>query len=487
MKKQKVREKFIVNVDSLDQEGRGIARREGKVLFIEGALPGEEVEFERIRNKPAFEIGVATRILKESSLRVKPGCPYFGMSDGSCGGCAMQHLEPRAQVAVKQKVLLDSLKHIGRVKPLRILPPIFGPEWHYRHRARLSVKNVLKKNTILVGFHEKRSSFIADMKSCKILPQKVSDLLVPLRELISSLTIRQKLPQIEVAVAGDHTALVLRILEHPTPEDEVKLRDFQNKYSVEFWYQPKGPDTVYPLDPENLNNLKLCHSETGVTVVFKPTDFTQVNHALNDVMITRALRLLKLKSTDKVADFFCGLGNFTLPIAVKSARVFGIEGSEQLVKRAEAGAAANGLSERASFRARNLFTWTMEDWVALWKELGGIDKVLIDPPREGAQALCTSLAETDVRPERIVYVSCNPATLARDSNILVNEGGWVLKAAGVMNMFPHTGHVESIALFEKGSAEELELCKVKKEDKKNGQEQIAGASEQAEEADHLSN
>lgn len=465
MKKQKVRDKFIVTVDSLDQEGRGVSRREGKVVFIEGALPGEEVEYERIRNKQAFESGIATQIFKESSLRVAPRCPYFGMADGSCGGCAMQHLEPRAQVAVKQKVLMDSLKHIGRVKPLRILPPIFGPEWHYRHRARLSVKDVLKKNTVLVGFHEKRSSFIADMKSCKILPKKVSDLLVPLRDLISSLKLRQKIPQIEIAVAGEHTALVLRVLETPSQEDETKLRDFQRQYGVEFWYQPKGPDTVFPMDPENLNNLKLVHSETGVTTVFKPTDFTQVNHALNDVMITRALRLLKLRTTDKVADFFCGLGNFTLPIATKSAKVFGIEGSEQLVKRAEASAVANGLADKASFRERNLFTWTLEDWTALWKEMGGIDKVLIDPPRDGAQALCTSLAETSERPERIVYVSCSPATLARDCNILVNEGDWVLKAAGIMNMFPHTGHVESIALFEQGSSEELELCKIKKAEK----------------------
>ncbi len=462
MKKQKVRDKFTVTVDSLDQEGRGVCRRDGKVVFIEGALPGEEVEYERIRNKPSFESGVATQIFSESSLRVNPGCPYFGMEDGSCGGCAMQHLEPRAQVAVKQKVLMDSLKHIGRVKPLRVLPPIFGPEWHYRHRARLSVKDVLKKNTVLVGFHEKRSSFIADMQSCKILPKKVSELLVPLRNLISSLKLRQKIPQIEVAVAGEHTALVLRVLEAPTAEDEVKLRDFQERYGVEFWYQPKGPDTVFPMDPENLNNLKLRHSETGVTVVFKPTDFTQVNHALNDVMVTRALRMLKLKPTDKVADFFCGLGNFTLPIACRSAKVFGIEGSEQLVKRAEAGAEANGLADKASFRERNLFTWTLEDWTALWKEMGGVDKVLIDPPRDGAQALCTSLAQTTERPERIVYVSCSPATLARDCNILVNEGGWILKAAGVMNMFPHTAHVESIALFERGSPEELELCKIGK-------------------------
>lgn len=460
MKKQKIREKFIVRVDSLDQEGRGVSRKEGKVVFIEGALPGELVEYERIRNKPAFETGVVTQIFEESSLREKPHCPYFGMSDGSCGGCAMQHLEPRAQVAVKQKVLMDVLKHIGRVKPLRVLPPIFGPAWHYRHRARLSVKDVVKKNSVLVGFHEKRSRYIADMKSCSILPVKVSNLLVPLRDLIGSLSIRRTMPQIEVAVAGKHTGLVLRILEKPTEEDEKLLREFQKTYDVEFWYQPKGPDTVYPLDPENLNNLKLHHSETGVTVVFKPTDFTQVNHQLNDVMITRALRLLGLKSSDHVADFFCGLGNFTLPIATLADKVYGIEGSDQLVERAFAGAKANGLEQKTEFRARNLFTWTLSDWAALWMEMGGISKVLIDPPREGAQELCNSLAQTEDRPERIVYVSCNPATLARDANILVNQGGWILESAGVMNMFPHTAHVESIAVFRCGKKEELEQCKL---------------------------
>lgn len=467
MKPKKQREKFRVTIESLDQEGRGVAHRDGKVVFIEGGLPGEFVEYERYRNKESFEMGLTTDIFTESSLRVTPKCKYFGVKDGSCGGCAMQHLEAQSQVAMKQKTLMDGLWHIGRVRPERILPPIYGSPWKYRQRARLSVRDVAKKNDVLVGFHEKRSSFIADMKSCEILPQAVSDLLVPLRALICSMDLRKKIPQIEVAATYDRIALVFRILEPLTAGDKDKLHAFQDKYHVDVWLQPKGPETVYPMDPENIDKLQLRHSETGVSIAFKPTDFTQVNHAINECMVSRALRLLKLEQTDKVADFFCGLGNFTLPIAKRTRQVWGIEGSEQLVERAKAGAVANGVGDRASFTARNLFTWTEEDWDKLWGDMDGIDKVLIDPPREGAMALCESLAKTDKRPSILVYVSCNPATLARDCNILCNQGGWKLKAAGVMNMFPHTAHVESIAWFEPGERPE----------------QVEAAEEQAETAE----
>ena len=447
MRNKKVRDKFRVTVETLDQEGRGVAHREGKAVFIEGALPGEKVEYERYRNKESFEMGLVTEIFTESSLRVIPECPYVGAEDGSCGGCAMQHLEAHAQVAMKQKSLMDALWHIGHVRPERIFPPIYGLTWHYRHRARLSVKDVAKKNDVLIGFHEKRSSFIADMKSCKILPQKVSDLLLPLRALIGSLVLRKKIPQIEVAATFDRIALVFRILEPLCATDEDKLRQFQKDYGVDVWLQPKGPDTVYPLDAENIDALKLRHAETGVSVTFKPTDFTQVNHALNECMVSRALRLLKLEKTDRVADFFCGLGNFTLPIAKRCGRVWGIEGNDQLVERAKKGAIENNIEDRVEFTARNLFDWKLEDWHKLWDDMGGIDKVLIDPPREGAMALCESLAQTTQKPKVLVYVSCNPATLARDCNILCNQGDWRLEAAGVMNMFPHTAHVESIALF----------------------------------------
>lgn len=362
----------------------------------------------------------------------------------------MQHLEPRAQVAVKQKVLIDCLWHIGRVKPKILLPPIYGPTWHYRHRARLSVKDVPKKGDVLVGFHERHSSFICDMSSCEILPIKVSNMLPLLRDLVASLSIRKSLPQIELAVTEDCVALVLRVLEPPSEEDLDKLHKFQKDHGVVFWLQPKGPDSIYPMDADKHDALKLRHKATGIQITFKPTDFTQVNHQLNETMVSRALRLLKLERGEKVADFFCGLGNFTLPIATRVKSVIGIEGSDALVERAKQAAEENSLGEKTSFVCRNLFDWSLNDWEQLYKDFDGIDKVLIDPPREGAMALCKSLAETDNRPKLLVYVSCNPATLARDSNILVNEGGWDLLRAGVMNMFPHTAHVESIAVFVPG-------------------------------------
>lgn len=450
-KPKRQREKFVIDVDSLDQEGRGVGRREGKVVFIEGALPEEQIECECYRSKDTFELGICTEIYKESPLRVKPECSYFGVKDGSCGGCALQHLEAHAQVAMKQKVLLDALWHIGKVKPQSLLSPIYGPTWGYRHRGRLSVKDVAKKAEALIGFHEKRSSFICDMKSCKILPDSVSNLLVPLRQLVGSLSLRKKIPQIEFAVTEDCVALVFRILEPLTAEDEKKLRDFQENTGAVIWLQTKGPETVHPMDPENWDCLKLRHHQDNVTITFRPIDFTQVNHEVNEVMVSRALEKLVLTGTEKVVDFFCGLGNFTLPIARHAAVVHGIEGSQGLVDRATVAAKDNGLSEKVAFSARNLFDWSVKDWETIYSEMQGIDRILIDPPREGAMALCESLAATENRPERIVYVSCNPSTLARDAGILVNKGGWSLVSCGVMNMFPHTSHVESLAVFVKKS------------------------------------
>lgn len=450
-RKEKTPDYFTVEVLRLDQDGRGVAHNEGKVAFIEGALPGELVTYERLRNKPSFETGRVVAVLRESSQRVKPQCPHFGHGPGSCGGCAMQHLEPRAQVAYKERVLLDALWHIGKVKPEQILTPIYGPTWHYRHRARLTVRDVPKKGGMLVGFHEKSSSYVVDMKECHILTKNVADMLMPLRDLVASLTIRQRMPQIEVAVGGDgHTALVFRTLEEPSAEDVRKLLQFGERYHCAIWFQPKGPDSAYPVLAENANKLKLDLSEFGVHIHFKPTDFTQVNHELNEVMVNRAVTLLGVEPEDNVADFFCGLGNFTLPLATQAAHVTGIEGSDGLVARAKQGAMDNGLAEKTDFVARNLFTWCEEDWQKLWQKLGGIDRVLIDPPREGALALARVLAATDLRPKRVVYVSCNPATLARDCAVLFHEGGWHIKAAGIMNMFPHTGHVESIAVLEPG-------------------------------------
>lgn len=430
----------FVTVESLDFEGRGVAHVEGKTIFIHGALPYEEVTFSSFRKKPNFENADVVEIRRESFLRTTPACPHYGV----CGGCAMQHLEPAAQVAAKQRVLEDNLKHIGKVQAEAMLPPIYGPTWGYRHRARLSVKNVIKKGGVLVGFHEKRSSFIADMQSCKVLPPDISALLMPLRGLVESLSIHSNLPQIELAVGAHVTALVLRIMEPLTSADEQKLKDFADQYRVQFWLQTKGPETAkafYPLDaPELTYELP----EFNVSMPYKPTEFTQVNSAINQVMVGRALRMLDPQPGENIADMFCGLGNFTLPIARSGATVLGVEGSQALVDRARENAVKNGLDHLTRYAVSNLFEVTTEQ-IQAW---GQFDKMLIDPPRDGALALVTNLPENG--PKRIVYVSCSPSTLARDAGVLVNEKGYRMLSAGVINMFPHTGHVESIALFERG-------------------------------------
>jgi 23S rRNA (uracil1939-C5)-methyltransferase len=444
-----VRQEFDAEIESLDLEGRGVAHREGKVVFIEGALPGELVRYERVRNKPSFETGRTLAVERESWMRVTPRCPHFGLHAGACGGCAMQHLDARAQVAVKQRALEDALWHIGRLRAAQWLAPIHGPDWGYRHRARLTVRDVAKKGGVLVGFHERGSSYVADMDSCAILPPAVSALLVPLRRLVEGLSIRQRLPQIELAVGADaRTALVFRVLEAPTESDLAVLRAFGTAHRVDVWLQPKGPDTATPLDPAAATALRLPLPQFGVSLAFRPTDFTQVNHRINQVLVSRALQLLEVRAGEGVADFFCGLGNFTLPLARRAAWVTGLEGSEPLLARAREAAAAHGMAERTEFLARNLFDWTLADWEALWARRGRVDRVLVDPPREGALEVARALAASAHRPRRLVYVSCNPATLARDCAVLVHEGGWRLQAAGVVNMFPHTAHVESMAVLE---------------------------------------
>ena len=428
-----------VIIESLDQEGRGIAHHEGKVIFIEGALIGERVTYASYRKKPSFEIAVATNILKKSFTRVTPKCAHFDM----CGGCSMQHLDVRAQVAAKQRILEDNLQRIGKVKPGMILAPIYGEAWGYRQRARLSVRHVLKKGKTLVGFHEKRSSFIADMQHCEILPPKIAKLLPLLAQLNEQLSIRDQLPQIEVAVGEHVDVLVLRIMQVLTPADEALLKQFADTHHVQFWTQTKGPDTVIPFYPLDAPELNYSMPEFGIVMPYAPTEFTQVNSTMNRLMVSRALRLLAPQAHERIADFFCGLGNFTLPIARSGAQVTGVEGSAALVQRAEQNAAYNGLSGNTKFLAMNLFEM---DEVGLPK-LGRFDKWLVDPPRDGAMELVKAITP-EIAPQRIVYVSCNPATLARDADVLVNTHGYVLKAAGVMNMFPHTSHVESIAVFE---------------------------------------
>ncbi len=426
-------------IESLDHEARGITRQEGKTIFVDGALPGETVEYASFRRKPNYELAHLVGVLKPSNARVEPRCPHFGI----CGGCAMQHMEPSAQVAAKQRVLEDGLWHIGRVRPERILPPIFGEPWGYRHRARLAVRKVERKGGVLIGFHEKRSSYIADMQTCAVLPPHVSAMLMPLRELIGALSIVERMPQLELAVGEHCTALVLRILQPLTGADEKMLRAFADRHRVVFYLQPKGPDTAYRFYPEDAPRLSYALPEFGLELDFKPTDFTQVNHAVNRILVRRALGLLDPQPGERIADMFCGLGNFTLPIARSGASVVGIEGSPALVKRGRESAVANGLGERVEFGVANLF----EASEASLAKLGRFDKMLIDPPREGALELVKALGAD--APGRIVYVSCNPSTLARDAAILVTLKGYRFAAAGVVNMFPHTAHVESIAVFER--------------------------------------
>jgi 23S rRNA (uracil1939-C5)-methyltransferase len=433
-----------VVITALDQEGRGIARIDGKAVFVEGALIGERVTIEVLRRKPNYELARMAELHAASPTRVVPPCPYFGI----CGGCSLQHLDPAAQVAVKQRVLEDALWHIGRVRAGQLLAPIHGETWGYRQRARLSVRHVAKKGGVLVGFHERKSSFVADMTSCLVLPPRISALLPELRALVGRLSIHDRLPQIELAIGegadGPIDALVLRILSPLTAADEQELAAFAAGHSVQLYVQPQGPASIRPLDPAG-RTLAYSLPDFGVTFEFEPTDFTQVNAGLNRVLVRRAIGCLQPTPGEIVADFFCGLGNFTLPIARQGARVVGVEASRTLVQRAEANAARNSLSGFARFAVADLFEATRESIEAL----GPVDKVLLDPPREGAIALVKALPQE--RLSRIVYVSCNPATLARDAAVLVHERGFALAAAGVANMFPHTAHVESIALFVRGA------------------------------------
>ncbi|MDR2186816.1 MAG: 23S rRNA (uracil(1939)-C(5))-methyltransferase RlmD [Azonexus sp.] len=424
-------------VESLDHEARGIVRQAGKTIFVAGALPGETVEYASFRKKPNYELAHLVAVRQPAAARVLPRCPHFGI----CGGCAMQHLEVTAQVAVKQRVLEDSLWHIGRVRPELILPPIHGNPWGYRCRARLGVRRV--KGGMLIGFHEWQSSYIADIRRCDILPPQVSGLLLPLRQLFAALSVAERLPQLEIAVGDACTALVLRILQPLTRQDEDLLRQFADRHGVVFYLQAKGPDSVSRFHPLDGPPLRYALPEFGVELSFQPTDFTQVNHAVNRLLVRRALHLLDPQPGERIADMFCGLGNFTLPIARSCAAVVGVDGNENLLRRGREAALAHGLAQNIQFAAANLFTASANALAAL----GRCDKMLIDPPREGAIELVKALAADG--PRRIVYVSCHPATLARDAGVLAAVKGYRLRAAGVVNMFPHTAHVESVAVFER--------------------------------------
>ena len=456
-------------VESLDLEAQGVAHRaDGKVVFIKGALPFELVSVNVHRKKNNWEQGMVSAIHRESSQRVQPGCPHFGLHEGACGGCKMQHLHSSAQVAVKQRVLEDNLWHLGKVKADNILRPIEGPAWGYRYRARISVRHVRKKGTVLVGFHERKSGYVADMKECPVLPPHVSALLLPLRALITRMDAIETCPQIELACGDSVIALVLRHMEPLSDGDLALLRDFAARHTgVQWWLQPNGVESVLLLD-EGGEELSYDLPEFGIHMPFKPTDFTQVNPHINRVLVSRALRLLDVQAHERVIDWFCGLGNFTLPLATRAREVLGIEGSEALVARSrqnfklnQALAPVNKALAATKFAVRNLFEMTPD----LLIEDGVADKWLVDPPREGAMSLVQALADLHQQkldplnhpatvgfadwtpPKRIVYVSCNPSTLARDADILVHQGGYRCALAGVVNMFPHTAHVESMAVF----------------------------------------
>ena len=383
--------------------------------------------------KKSFDSARAIRILQPSPGRVEPRCPHFGV----CGGCVLQHADPALQVAQKQRGLMENLARIGNVKPETRLPPVAAEPWGYRHRARLSVRRVERRGGVMVGFRERRSTHVADMRECHVLPERISKLIPELRAFVEKLSVRERLPQIEVAVGDNATALVFRHLQPLTDEDKELLKDFAERHGIHAWLQPKGPDSAHPFHPA-ASELWYELPEFGVRLFFRPTDFTQVNHAVNRLLVSQALRLLDPQPGERIADLFCGLGNFSLPLARRGAAVIGFEGSAPLIERARQNAKANDLV--IQFEVMDLFKENLSSF-------GKFEKLLIDPPREGAIELVRSLP--DEWPRRVVYVSCDTATLARDAGVLANVKGFRLVAAGVVDMFPHTAHVESVALFER--------------------------------------
>lgn len=437
-------EHYQVSIESVDFEGKGIARIDGKTVFVNGALAGEEVLIEITKRKPSFDKAKIVSIITPSAERVEPACPSYGI----CGGCSMQHVSFDEQIRIKQQVLIDNLKHLSNVESNEILPPLKGIPWGYRHRGRLSARYVIKKGGALVGFREKGAPYVADMTECHILPKHVSDLLPQLRELVGGMSIRERVPQIEVAVGIAVTVLVIRNMDPLTAADEQLVHEFTQRNStaamaIQVWLQPKGPETCYPLSPLDAPKLSYAIKRFAIEMPYYPSEFTQVNPVINEEMVGLAMDLLAPQEDEVIADFFCGIGNFTLPIARHAKQVVGIEGADALVKRAKQNAEYNGLGNKVAYQVCNLFMIN-EQWV---KDLGSFDKWLIDPPRDGAFELVKAITPESA-PKRIVYVSCNPATLARDAGILVHDKGYKLVKAGVMNMFPHTSHVESIALFE---------------------------------------
>jgi 23S rRNA (uracil1939-C5)-methyltransferase len=424
-------------VVALTHEGEGIVR-EGKTVFIPGALPGETVRFVRSRRHRRHDEGRLLEVLEPAATRVTPRCAHFGV----CGGCALQHLSGEAQLALKQAELADSLERLAQVATPRWLEPLAGPAWGYRRRARLGVKYVAKKGKVVVGFRERSAPYVADVQRCEVLRPPVGDWIAPLGELIGSLSIREQLPQIEVAVADNATALVLRVLAPPSAADRERLRAFAVRHGARLYLQPGGLETIEPLEAgERAEPLHYALPEFGVQLEFRPSDFVQINGAINRALVARAVALLAPGPHDAVLDLYCGLGNFTLPLARSGATVIGVEGEPALIERARGNAARNGIAN-AEFHVADLSA--APDPQTPWLR-GPYSHVLLDPPRIGARAVLAAVAA--LRPRRVLYVSCHPGSLARDLGVLVHEHGFALEAAGVIDMFPQTAHVESMAVL----------------------------------------
>jgi 23S rRNA (uracil1939-C5)-methyltransferase len=430
----------VARVEDLSHDGRGVATRDEKKVFIHGALPGELVEARLTDRRRRYDEGETLRVLEPSPDRIEPRCPHFGQ----CGGCSLQHLDPGKQIEAKQRTLEQNLARIGKVTPNELWPPLTGPLWGYRRKARLSVRYVHKKGRVLVGFRERYGRFVADLGECHVLDPRVAAQLVPLAELVHGMDARSTIPQIEVACGDERAALVVRHLEPLSADDLGRLRQFEADSGLAILLQPGGPATIHALTPP-VPELLFGFPDLDLELAFGPSDFIQVNGEMNRRMVARALELLDPQPGDRVLDLFCGLGNFTLPLARRGAEVVGVEGDAELVRKGTENARRNGL-ENVRFHAADL---AVDPGAAPWLR-GGYDKVLLDPPRSGAEFILEHVAASGA--SRLVYVSCHPASLARDAGILVQRHGFELRGAGVMDMFPHTGHVESIALFERGGA-----------------------------------
>jgi 23S rRNA (uracil1939-C5)-methyltransferase len=430
---------FQARIDAFTHDGRGVARVDGKAVFIDGALPGEEVDFVYTDTHRDYAEGKVETVLRASPGRVEPRCPSFGV----CGGCSLQHLADTMQIEEKEKLLVDQFRRIGKIEDIPLFPPLTGPHWGYRHKARLGVKNVHKKGRVLVGFRERSSPYVADLAFCPVLHPKLGERLRDLSALIAALSIKDRLPQIEAAVGDERAALVFRVLDDPTNEDLQRLKAFAADFGFDVYLQRHGPESVAPLYPEDPPLLSYALPNQGIRFRFRATEFTQVNMEINRRMVDRVLETLQPEPNDAVLDLFCGLGNFTLPLARRAKLVVGVEGGREAVERARQNAEENGL-DNLEFHVADL---TQPAEGLPWADRR-YDKILLDPSRAGAAEILERIPHW--RATRIVYVSCNPSTLARDAGILVHRHGYRLVRAGVMDMFPHTAHVESIALFERG-------------------------------------